>query len=79
VTDVEHERVQHVNRRLAPVAFSLAWRAFQNTPIDLVADSDDETCKCLHQAIVAYLEATGRIKIEAAYRDLVGTPPQRQP
>lgn len=77
MTDVEHERVQHANRRLAPVAFALAWRRFQNTPIDLVADSDDETCRCLHEAIVAYLEATGRIQVEAAYCDLVGQQPER--
>jgi hypothetical protein len=71
MADVEHERVTQVNRRLAPVAFALAWKRFQDTPIDLVADSDDETCRCLHEAIVAYLEATGRIQVEATYRDLV--------
>jgi hypothetical protein len=74
MVDVEKERVEQVNRRLAPVAFALAWKRFQDTPIDLVADSDDETCRCLHEAIVAYLEATGRIQVEAAYRDRVGSP-----
>lgn len=74
MTDVERERSAEVNRRLSPKAFEEAWRAFQNTPIDLVSDSDDETCKCVHNAIVTYLEATGRIQIEDQYRVLVSTP-----
>lgn len=53
--EVEQERTEAVNRQLIQPAFNLAWHAFQNTPIDLVGDSDDETCKCLHNAIVAYL------------------------
>jgi len=60
VSDIERERTKEINKELAPTAFELAWHAFQHTGIDLVADSDDETCKCLHNAIVAYLAATGR-------------------
>jgi hypothetical protein len=36
-------------------AFAAAWQAFQGCPIDLVADSDDETCRCLGAAIVEYM------------------------
>jgi hypothetical protein len=59
--EVESERVRSVNKRLDQAAFEIAWNAYQNTGIDLVADSDDETCKCLHNAIAAYLVATGRL------------------
>lgn len=57
---IEQERVRSVNKGLDPVAFEIAWGAFQNTTIDLVADSDDETCRCVHNAIAAYLVAVGR-------------------
>jgi hypothetical protein len=53
--DVEAERIGDVNSALDRAAFAAAWNAFQNTPIDLVADSDDETCRCVHNAIAAYL------------------------
>jgi hypothetical protein len=56
--NVEAERVRSANKGLDPIALEIAWGAFQNTPIDLVADSDDETCRCLHNAIAAYLVAT---------------------
>lgn len=52
---VEAERTQSVNKVLHQSSFEAAWAAFQNTGIDLVADSDDETCRCLHNAISAYL------------------------
>lgn len=39
------------------VAFEAAWTAFQNTSTDLIEDSDDETCRCVGNAIVAYLNA----------------------
>lgn len=53
----EFERVASVNKELDQDAFLKAWYAFQNTPIDLVADSDDEQCRCLNNAILAYLHA----------------------
>ena len=70
MSEIERERTKEINKELAPTAFELAWHAFQHTGIDLVADSDDETCKCLHNAIVAYLAATGR--------DTVAATPQRE-
>lgn len=53
--EVKAERTQSVNKVLHQSSFDTAWAAFQNTDIDLVADSDDETCRCLHNAISAYL------------------------
>lgn len=55
----ENERVRDVNAALAldETAFRAAWRAFQWTDIDLVADSDDEQCKAVGNAIKAYLAA----------------------
>lgn len=54
---IEAERVREVNQSLSldQVAFQAAWRAFQHTDIDLVADSDDEQCRCLGNAIKAYI------------------------
>lgn len=57
--EVESERVKSVNQLLDQTAFEVAWDAYQATGIDLLADSDDETCKCVHNAIAAYLLATG--------------------
>lgn len=56
--EVEQQRCCDANKWLDQLAFELAWNAFQNTPIDLLADSDDETCRCVHNAIAAYLVAT---------------------
>ena len=58
---IEQERCREVNHTqvLDQVAFDAAWHAFQHTKIDLVADSDDETCRCLHNAIRAYLVHNG--------------------
>jgi hypothetical protein len=66
MNEVQRERIKAINKELAPTAFELAWHAFQNTTIDVVADSDDETCKCLHNAIVAYLSATGDARAQGA-------------
>lgn len=52
---VESERADAMNAGLNQKAFRKAWSVFQNTPIDLAADSDDETCKCLSNAIKAFL------------------------
>lgn len=56
---VEDARVREVNANLLldEAAFLAAWKAFQDTPIDLVADSDDEQCRCIGNAIKAYLAA----------------------
>ena len=54
---VEAERTQSVNKVLHQPSFDEAWAVFQNTGIDLVSDSDDETCRCLHNAIAAYLDS----------------------
>lgn len=37
-----------------------AWAAYQNTPIDLLADSDDETKRCVVNALTAALAAMWR-------------------
>jgi hypothetical protein len=37
-----------------------AWAAYQNTPIDLLADSDDETKRCVVNALIAALAAMWR-------------------
>lgn len=52
----EQDRCREINRAqvLDQGAFDVAWHAFQHTKIDLVADSDDETCRCLHNTIQAY-------------------------
>jgi hypothetical protein len=57
---VEQDRCREVNhaQALDQTGFEAAWEAFQNTPIDLLADSDDETCRQLHRAIRAYLART---------------------
>jgi hypothetical protein len=34
-----------------------AWAAYENTPIDLLADSDDETKRCVVNALTAALAA----------------------
>jgi len=41
--------------QISPTALEEAWQAYQNTPIDLVADSDEETKRCVIAAITAYL------------------------
>lgn len=53
---IEQDRCREINHTqvLDQGAFDAAWHAFQHTGIDLVADSDDETCRCLHNAIRAY-------------------------
>lgn len=61
MSTVEQERCKAINIGLDPLAFELAWNAFQNTPIDLLADSDDETCRCVFNAITAYLVATSPV------------------
>lgn len=54
---IEIERVRDANRSagLDQAAFEAAWDAFQNTGIDLLADSDDEQCRCVANAIKAYI------------------------
>ncbi|HVN82293.1 MAG TPA: hypothetical protein VMW38_25130, partial [Terriglobia bacterium] len=59
---VEIERADAMNAGLNQEAFRQAWQAFQNTPIDLVADSDDETCKCLSNAIRTFVRAVHTAK-----------------
>lgn len=56
---IEKDRCEEVNHTqvLDKLAFEAAWDAFQCTKIDLLADSDDETCRCLHNAIRAYFAA----------------------
>ncbi|RTE91876.1 hypothetical protein [Bradyrhizobium sp. LVM 105] len=62
VSPVEIERADAMNAGLNEEAFRKAWLAFQNTPIDLVADSDDETCKCLSNAIRTFVRAAHNAK-----------------
>ena len=59
MNQTEKERCNQVNhdQALDQLAFDAAWTAFQNTPIDLVADSDDEKCRCVRNAILAYFKA----------------------
>lgn len=38
-------------------ALDKAWEAYQSTPIDLCADSDDETRKCVENAVKAVLSS----------------------
>jgi len=57
---IERERVADANPGLDQVAFEKAWQAFQNQPIDMLADSDDTQCRCLGAAIKAYLLSIGR-------------------
>ena len=54
---VEKERCAAVNKCLNKEAFEIAWDAFQRTSFDLLADSDDQTCKCVHNAVAAYMTA----------------------
>ncbi len=60
MSETENERADAMNAGLNKEAFRAAWRAFQNTPIDMVADSDDETCKCLSNAIRAFVRVAWR-------------------
>ena len=55
----EIDRCEQVNSdgRLEPKAFEAAWKAFHDTPINLVADSDDEQCRCVRNAILAFLRS----------------------
>lgn len=59
MNEVEKERCEQVNhdQLLDQLAFEAAWTAFQETPIDMVADSDDEQCRCVRSAILAYFNA----------------------
>lgn len=52
--------------QLIQSALDAAWEAFQNTTIDLLADSDDETRRCLNNAIATYVVATERTNKIAA-------------
>lgn len=54
-SDTDIERADAMNAGLNQEAFRKAWIAFQNTPIDILADSDDETCKCLSNAIRTFV------------------------
>lgn len=58
MSQVEKDRCAQVNRDklLDQRPFETAWEAFRNTKIDLTEDSDDEQCRCLRNAIAAYLQ-----------------------
>lgn len=57
---IEQERCAEINhtKALDQAAFDAAWDAFQNTGIDLIADSDHEQCRCLWNAIRSYLSTS---------------------
>lgn len=40
-------------------AVEAAWKAYQDTPIDLLADSDEETKRCVVNALTAALAVDG--------------------
>lgn len=55
---VEKERAAETKpASLDLAAFEAAWEAYQNNPIDVMDDTDNETCRCLGAGIVAYLAA----------------------
>lgn len=39
-------------------ALDAAWEAYQSTPVDLCADSDDETRRCVENAVIAALQSS---------------------
>lgn len=43
----------------SPRAIEAAWKAYQDTPIDLLADSDEETKRCVVNALTAALAVDG--------------------
>lgn len=43
----------------SPRAIEAAWKAYQDTPIDLLADSDEETKRCVVNALAAALAVDG--------------------
>ena len=65
MNQVEKERCAKVNHALVlnQEAFDAAWTSFQNTKIDLLADSDDEQCRCVWNAIHTYMEGIRRTTV----------------
>jgi hypothetical protein len=58
-------------RMSVSIDLDAAWAAYQNTPIDLCADSDDETRKCVENAVRAAIAAI-RPAVERGEAETVG-------
>lgn len=82
INEIEKQRASDTNPGLNQKAFEAAWHAFQNTPIDLLADSDDEQCRCVGNAIIAYIQAIyadGSRIVSGAYIDRLYEAAKRLP